>query len=161
MNFANLLREEAKWTRTENFAHALNTTSNGLLDMFGSLAAMRGRGDRDLIKTFELAYLEDPLGALRCLFYVRDIRGGQGERHIFDVLLHHAAVRYPEIIRYNLPCIPHYGRWDDLYALISTPVEAEMWQFVKAQLLQDQRKGQTEDAARGIHWRASCFSGSS
>ena len=137
MNFANLLREEAKWTRTENGAYALNTTSGALLDMFSSLAAMRGRNDQDLIKTFELAYLEDPLGALRCLFYVRDVRGGQGERRIFDVILHHIANRYPEVVSYNLPCIPHYGRWDDLYALISTPVEAEMWQFMKAQLLQD------------------------
>lgn len=137
MNFANLLREEAKWTKTENDAHALNTTSNALLDMFGSLAAMRGRAYRKLIKMFELAYLEDPLGALRCLFYVRDVRGGQGERKIFDVILHHIAKRYPEVVNYNLPCIPHYGRWDDLYALIGTPVEENMWQFVKTQLQQD------------------------
>ena len=137
MNFANLLREESKWTFTENGAHALNTTSNALLDMFGSLAAMRGRSEYDLIKKFELAYLVDPLGALRCLFYVRDVRGGQGERNIFDVILHHIANRYPEIVNYNLPCIPHYGRWDDLYALIGTPVESAMWEFVKAQLMQD------------------------
>ena len=137
MNFADLLRKEATWTRTENGAHALCTTSDALLDMFSSLAAMRGKNHQELIKRFELAYLEDPLGALRCLFYIRDIRGGQGERNIFDIILHHAATRYPEIISYNLPCIPHYGRWDDLYALVGTPVEAEMWQFVKAQLLQD------------------------
>jgi len=83
--------------------------------------------------------MEDPLGALRCLFYVRDIRGGQGERNIFNVLLHHIALRYPELVRYNLPCIPHYGRWDDLYALISTPAEQEMWNFMNAQLMQDVR----------------------
>ena len=137
MNFAELLRSESKWTKTENMADALNTTSSALLDMFSSLAAMRDRPDLELIKKFELAYLEDPLGALRCLFYVRDIRGGQGERHTFHVLLHHIALRYPELVRFNLPCIPHYGRWDDLYALISTPVEQEMWSFVNAQLTQD------------------------
>lgn len=137
MNFANLLRSETKWTKTENGAHALYTTSNALLDMFGSLAAMRHRACRKLMKMFELAYLEDPLGALRCLFYVRDVRGGQGERKIFDEILHRIAKRYPEVVDYNLPCIPHYGRWDDLYALIDTPVEENMWQFVKAQLLQD------------------------
>jgi len=139
MNFAELLRSESKWTKTENNADALNTTSAALLDMFSSLAAMRGRSDSELIKKFELAYLEDPLGALRCLFYVRDIRGGQGERNIFHVLLHHIALRYPELVRFNLPCIPHYGRWDDLYALISTPVEQEMWGFMNAQLMQDVR----------------------
>jgi len=137
MNFARLLRTEAKWTRTENDAYALNTTSSAMLDMFGSLAAMRGRSDAELIQKFELAYLENPLAALRCLFYIRDVRGGQGERDIFRVILHHIAIRYPEIVGCNLPCIPHYGRWDDLYALIRTPVETDMWQFVGAQLKQD------------------------
>ena len=137
MNFANLLRSEAIWTRTENGAHALNTTSSALLDMFSSMAAMRGRTEQELIRIFELAYLEDPLGALRCLFYIRDIRGGQGERSIFHVILHHAANSHPDVINYNLPCIPHYGRWDDMYALIGTPLEENMWAFVKAQLLKD------------------------
>lgn len=139
MNFANLLRSEAKWTKTENGAHALNTTSGALLDMFGALAAMRGRTDQELIRIFELAWLENPLDTLRCLFYIRDIRGGQGERNIFRIILRHAANRYPDVISCNLPCIPHYGRWDDMYALIGTPVEENMWAFLKAQLHKDLR----------------------
>lgn len=137
MNFAQALRSEAAWTKTENGAHALNTTGTALLDMYATLAAMRNGSEQALIRKFELAYLEDPLGALRCLFYVRDIRGGQGERMIFRTLLTHIANRYPETVSINLPCIPFYGRWDDLYALINTPVEHEMWQFMKAQLEQD------------------------
>jgi hypothetical protein len=144
MNFADLLRNEAKWTKTENFADALNTTSNALLDMYGSLAAMRKRADIDLIRKFELAYAEDPLGALRCLFYVRDIRGGQGERDIFRTILRYSAEKRPEVMAFNLPCIPVYGRWDDLYYLIGTPVEEDMWKFVKTQLdldIQDMEAG--------------------
>jgi hypothetical protein len=110
MNFAELLRDEAKWTRTWNGADALNTTSNALLDMFGSLAAMRNRAPEEWLRQFELAWLKDPLGTLRCLFYVRDVRGGQGEREIFRTILHHAAIRHPEAIACNLPCIPYYGR---------------------------------------------------
>lgn len=134
MNFAQLLRNEARWTLTENGAYAVNTTRHSLLDMFGSLAAMRGRKPADLIQKFELAFQEDPLGALRCLFYVRDVRGGQGERDIFRILLRHAAQRYPDVIRCNLPCIPFYGRYDDLYCLMGTPVEDDMWALVRAQL---------------------------
>ena len=144
MNFAELLKEEAKWTKTENLADALNTTSNALLDMYGSLAAMRGRRDWDLIRKFELAYEEDPLGALRCLFYVRDVRGGQGERDIFRTILRYSARKRPEVMAFNLPCIPVYGRWDDLYYLIDTPVEEDMWAFVKTQLdldLKDMEEG--------------------
>jgi hypothetical protein len=138
MNFAELLRDEAKWTSTWNGADALNTTSNALLDMFGSLAAMRNRAPEEWLRQFELAWLKDPLGTLRCLFYVRDVRGGQGEREIFRTILHHAAIRHPEAIACNLPCIPYYGRWDDLYALIGTPLEEDMWHFMQAQLKQDQ-----------------------
>lgn len=144
MNFADLLRNEAKWTKTENFADALNTTGNALLDMYSSLAAMRGRKGDDLIRKFELAYAEDPLGALRCLFYVRDVRGGQGERDIFRTILRYSATKRPEVMAFNLPCIPVYGRWDDLYYLIGTPVEEDAWKLMKIQLeldIQDMEAG--------------------
>lgn len=146
MNLADLLRQESKWTDTENGADALNTTDNPLLDMYASIAAMRGRGEEDLIRSFELAYAQDPLGALRCLFYLRDIRGGQGERDIFRTILRHCACRCPEVVAYNLPCVPVYGRWDDLYVLIGTPVEQNAWELIKTQLeldLQDMEQGKS------------------
>lgn len=74
MNFSEIMKEETKWTTTENGAAAKNTTDSALLNMFATIGSMRTRSDDEIIKKFELAYQEDPLGAMRCLFYARDIR---------------------------------------------------------------------------------------
>ena len=76
MNFSDVMREESKWAKTENGADAKNTTDSALLDMFATIGSMRSRSEDEIIQKFELAFQEDPLGAMRCLFWVRDCRGG-------------------------------------------------------------------------------------
>ena len=137
MNFSDVMREEAKWGKTENGADAKNTTDSALLDMFALLGAMRNRPDEDIIKKFELAYQEDPLRATRCMWYMRDIRGGLGERRIFRVLLTYAAKNHPEAVINNIKFIGEYGRWDDIYALINTPLEDRMWDVLRRQFHED------------------------
>ena len=75
MNFSDVMREESKWTKTENGADTKNTTDSALLDMFATIGSMRSRSEDEIIQKFELAFQEDPLGTMRCLFYARDIRG--------------------------------------------------------------------------------------
>lgn len=137
MNFSEVMREETKWTKTENGADCKNTTDSALLDMFASVGSMRTRSDDEIIKKFELAFQEDPLGTMRCLFYSRDIRGGLGERRVFRVLLPHIAEHHKEEMLMTLGFIPEYGRWDDLYSFIDTKVESYMWEFVRTQFVQD------------------------
>lgn len=137
MNFSEIMKEESKWTTTENGAAAKNTTDSALLDMFATIGSMRTRSDDEIIKKFELAYQEDPLGAMRCLFYARDVRGGLGERRVFRVLLPYIAKRHSDELEMNLALIPEYGRWDDYYSLIDTPLEKHAWGIVFAQLMQD------------------------
>ena len=137
MNFSEVMREESKWTKTENGADAKNTTDSALLDMFASIGSMRNRPEDEIIKKFELAFQEDPLGAMRCLFYCRDIRGGQGERRVFRVLLPYIAQKHYEELYRNLELIPEYGRWDDFYALIGTPMEEQFWPFISWKLFRD------------------------
>ncbi len=138
MSFADLMREENKWTKTENGADAKNTTDSALLDMFATIGSMRERTEDEIIKKFELAYQEDPLGAMRCLFYSRDIRGGGlGERRAFRVLLPYIAKSHPEALINNLRLIPEYGRYDDFYSLVDTPLESRVWYIIKEQLAND------------------------
>ena len=138
MSFANLMREESKWTKTENGADAKNTTDSALLDMFATIGSMRERTEDEIIKKFELAYQEDPLGAMRCLFYSRDIKFGLGERRVFRVLLPYIAKRHPLDLLANIQWIPEYGRYDDYYSLIGTPLEKDMWNMVLLQLKWDE-----------------------
>ena len=137
MNFSDVMREESKWTKTENGADAKNTTDSALLDMFATIGSMRTRSEDEIIQKFELAFQEDPLGAMRCLFYCRDIRGGQGERRVFRVLLPYIAQKHYEELYRNLELIPEYGRWDDFYALIGTPMEEQFWPFISWKLFRD------------------------
>ena len=59
MNFSDVMREESKWTKTENGADAKNTTDSALLDMFATIGSMRSRSEDEIIQKFELAFQED------------------------------------------------------------------------------------------------------
>ena len=138
MNFSEVMREEGKWTKTENGADAKNTTDSALLDMFATIGSMRARSEDEIIQKFELAFQEDPLGTIRCLFYARDIRGnGLGERRVFRVLLTYIAEKHSGVMMENMKHIPEYGRWDDYYSFIGTPLEDAMWAIIKAALYAD------------------------
>ena len=123
MNFVEAMKNETKWTRTENGAVALNTTGTACLDLFGTIGALRKADEARITSLFEEAYQENPLLATKILFYARDIRGdkettGLGERRVFRIILKYAALHHPECIRPNLDLIGIYGRYDDLYELI-------------------------------------------
>ena len=135
--FLNNLKTATNYTLTENGGITHKTTHSDLLDMFAMGAAMRNRSDEDVILMFRKAYAENPVYALKCLFYIRDIRGGQGERRFFRLCIKDLAEHYPEAMVRNIPNIPTFGRWDDLYELVNTPVEADMWNFMRKQLAID------------------------
>lgn len=135
--FLNGLIDETNYITTENGATAHRTSKNDLLDMFALGGSMRNRSENDIILMFRKAYAEDPLYALRCLFYLRDCRGGAGERRFFRICIKDLAINMPEIIERNIENIPFFGRYDDLYALEDTPVEDKMFSFIKKQLALD------------------------
>ncbi len=142
MNFATAIKNETKWTRTENGAVALNTTDDALLDLFGTIGALREADEARITRLFEEAYQANPLYATKILFYARDIRGdeevqGLGERRVFRIILKYCALHHPEAIRPNLDLIGVYGRYDDLYELVGTPLEKEMWTAMKKQFEED------------------------
>ena len=68
------------------------------------------------------------------MFYIRDIRGGQGERRFFRVCFRWLAQEYPELARRNLIHLAEYGRYDDLYCVVGTVIENDMFEIIKNQL---------------------------
>ena len=135
--FMNGLTNAANYTLTENGAVTHTSTRSDLLDMFAMGAAMRKRTDEDVILMFRKAFKENPSYALKCLFYIRDIRGGQGERRFFRVCMRDLAFQNTEAAMRNLRHVPEFGRWDDLYVFIGTPLEAAALNFMKEQLALD------------------------
>lgn len=135
--FMNGLTNATNFITTENGAIAHRTTKSDLLDMFALGAAMRSRSVEDVILMFKKAYEENPTYALKCLFYIGDCRGGQGERRFFRVCIKWLANNYPDVMRRNIQYVPTYRRWDDLYALVDTPLEADAFTLMKNQLALD------------------------
>jgi hypothetical protein len=97
--------------RTENGMRAVATTGSAIVDLFYAAGASRGK---DLSVQFHSAYKEDRVRALRLLAWVRDVRGGAGEREVARKLLQTIELNYPHELEQLIPLIPFYGRWDDL-----------------------------------------------
>lgn len=133
----NGMKNATNYTYTENGALTHKSTMSGLLDLFGMGAAYRTRSDVDCIMLFSKAYDEDPVYALKCLFYLRDVRGGQGERRFFRVVTRWLANNKTEAMRRNLKFVPEFGRWDDLYEFIDTKLEKDAFELMRKQLMLD------------------------
>ena len=138
MNFLDSLKRETNITVTENGATAHKSTLRKVYDMFAFGGAYRTHNDGDCILLFKNALAEDESLALKCLFYLRDCRGGQGERRFFRVCYKWLCTYQTEIAKRNLTYVSEYGRWDDLiYVALGTPLERDMLEMIKQQLLLD------------------------
>lgn len=124
-------------TVTANGARTLKSTGDAVLNLFSLGGALRNRSAEDKVNLFVKAYREDSDLAMKTLFYFRDIRGGQGERDTFRVIANALANSRVDSIQKNLPFVPAYGRWDDLFALVGTPYEKDAFAILKAQLEKD------------------------
>lgn len=123
---------------TENGMTTNVTTLNACVDLFGDIGAMRGQDKQRLIKLFSAAYGEDPMTAMRILFWSRDVRGGSGERQVFrDVFQLFLATNHPDVAEKNISIIPEFGRWDDLLITENTELEIPAIEFIIAALKSD------------------------
>lgn len=122
---------------TNNGCKTYTTSLCKLVDLFGMGASMRKRSRGSKIKLFSDAFTEDKLIALKILFYLRDCRGGQGERDFFRVCIHWLGNNYPDVVIKNLENIVEFGRYDDLFILRKTKSQDAMFDYVKSVWIQD------------------------
>jgi len=129
-NFRHYLTRESNFTRTENNALTLRSSTNPVLDLFSMGGALRSRTPEEITALMLQAVFYDPQLAIKCLFYLRDIRGGQGERRTFRIIWKYLAQNFPTNVEHLIDQIPIYGRWDDLFCLRDTPLEDKMLQLL-------------------------------
>lgn len=114
--FTEAFKKQANKTTTENGMPALVSTKSAVVDFFYKAGGMRGQDGIEGV--FLDAYQEDPAAALVLAFWLRDVRGGAGERQLFRQLLAHLAETSPNVLTARfLSLVPEYGRWDDLLIL--------------------------------------------
>lgn len=61
----------------------------------------------------------------------------QGERRFFRTCMKWLANEKANVAKRNLRLIPEFGRWDDLYLFVETPLEKEALNFMKEQFALD------------------------
>ena len=112
---------------TANGAVTRKTSGQAHLDLF-AIAGSARNAQNDVVKLFTKAYAGDKGLALRIVLWLRDIRGGAGERQAFRNIIRHLAVNDPIVVEKLIPFMSEFGRWDDM--IESLPVMSTL--FVKA-----------------------------
>lgn len=158
-NFLTGLINEGNEKLTENGADAYKSTLNSLVDFFALMGAIRDRSIDDVYDLFEKAYAEDHLLALKALFYLRNIRGGLGERDVTRAILKIAAHEHTADILVNFDNIAKFGRLDDFYAFDGTVLENYAYNYLHNLYVQDLKyleAGELQNMSLVGKWLKSC-----
>ena len=107
---------------TENGMKARKSTANKCVDLFFKIGASRGK---DVTSEFVAALVENEDIALRIAQWVRDVRGGAGERKIFRDILGYLDTHRPDLAAKLLPKVPELGRWDDIFVFKNKELKAQ------------------------------------
>ncbi len=106
-----------------------NSTGNEFLEFFskaGSLFVQKESyygSETTAEELFKAAFRADQTIAMQLLFWLRDARGGAGNRSGFRSILNWLSKNHSDWVEKNIELIPLYGRWDDLISCIDTPCE--------------------------------------
>lgn len=121
---------QTKDSHTENGMVTNSTSLNNCVDLFFQIGAMRGQDKSRLINAFTKAFGENPLTAMKLLFWARDVRGGAGERQIGKDIMSYLAHNRTEAMRKNIALVTEFGRWDDLLVFFGTPLEQDALELI-------------------------------
>jgi hypothetical protein len=132
-----LLMNTAGRTRTENGAVTNATTGSDVLNLFALGGAVRGRSVQDVVNLIDAAWRDNSDLALRTIFYLGDVRGGQGERDFLFNALRYIASKDANVAKNIMQLVPEYSRWDMLFAFVGTPLEKDAFAVMYEQFMQD------------------------
>jgi len=165
MSFLDLVSEELndEYKKTENGALGYNSSKKHLLDLNFSVSSMRSWTEIKIKQQFALAYNENYILATKWLFYLRDIRAkGMGERRTFRILMNWLAKTNPNEAKKLIFLIAEYGRFDDIFCLLDTEVEDDVYDYIKTSLNKDIKALENEENISLLaKWLPSCNASSS
>jgi len=127
-NFATAVQDTEFETTTTNGMKTFTTSCDNLVNLFFAIGASRGK---DVTSSFERAFQDDHVLAVKIALWARDVRGGAGERKIFRDILRYMEVYHPVILEKLVPYVPTYGRWDDLLCFASTSFKEQSYALIK------------------------------
>ena len=113
-----ILNKENNYQTTENGAVGYKSTGKALVDLNFRVSSMRNGITPDDMLLFCEAMNDDLEYAIKWMFFVRDVRGGMGERNAFQNLYMQYAELYPNEAKATLKLIAEFGRWKDVIDII-------------------------------------------
>jgi hypothetical protein len=122
--------------KTNEGANAYSSTGDYCLNLFSKIGSIFSKSkhfyenDFDVLSAVDLAWEQDRETTLKILFWLRDCRGGAGNRETFRKVLNYITKKDSKITEWNIKLIPKYGRWDDLRSVFDTEVAdvaAKLW----------------------------------
>ena len=102
--------------RTTNGMKARKSTANAVVDLFYNAGASRGK---NIVPAFAAAMAENRELSLRVAAWLRDVRGGAGERESFRSIMRYLEKNDVEAAKAILTKVPELGRWDDIFVFES------------------------------------------
>ena len=82
-------------------------------------------GSESALSLFQKCWIVDREKAMKLLFWLRDCRGGAGNRSAFRECIAWLSENSSAWVSENMTLIIETGRWDDLRSLIGTPCEKQ------------------------------------
>ena len=113
------LAKENNYQTTENGAIGYKSTGSVLTDLNFRVSSMRNGVTPEDISLFIQAMNDDLEYAIKWLFFMRDVRGGMGERTAFQTLYMKYAKYYPAEAKATLKLVSEFGRWKDVIDIIN------------------------------------------
>lgn len=129
---AEKFKEDSNVAFTWNGAKSFATTGNTLVDQFGKAGSYMKRLISDVITDMSVIWNEDPLAALRFMFFLRIInrtsdigssqvkQSGSGLRDEFYKRMSWLSYNRPEVFKTNLWLVPFVGSFKDFVELWSS-----------------------------------------
>jgi len=134
------MKNEFNKTTTTNGDLQFQSTLDSVLDLFAKGGAMRRSSDSEITSLVSKAFADDKELALKTLFYLRDVRGGQGEKRVFQLgLLHLSTVDADSVVKV-VEHLAEYGSWKDSVIMLdakSAKVRKAVLKTLTTQLLAD------------------------
>lgn len=99
----------------EFFSKAGSLFDNGYGSFYGNRESA--------LSLFQKTWIVDKEISFKLLLWLRDCRGGAGNRSAFRSIIKWLSEHDAKWIAENIDWIPYVGRWDDLRSLFNTPLE--------------------------------------
>lgn len=120
---------------TANGAVSHASSLNFLVDLFAVIGSVRGKDFSEFETLFEQAYSMNRKLTLQLVLWLRDVRGGAGEREMTRQILRHLEKHHSKDLEEIIPVLAEYGRWDDLLIFQYEDVKQLAYRTIEANLL--------------------------